>query len=180
MEMERREGWFLWKTPRDDVQSSMKLWRDRENNKTYGSIQQNKNNFLWWFSNNSNNSRAELNNFADFRGISSELEISRLHCTAALDMINDILELKLEHLSAFIHRVDFIFQSSWYEYKWRQFQSIKDKLNPPTLILFCQNIFHYLQPPSTIEDKFPSSLCVCTRVTFEGFQNTTIGRHQES
>ena len=46
-------------------------------------------------------------------------------------MINDILELKLEHLSAFIHRVDFIIQSSWYEYKWRQFQSIKDKLNPP-------------------------------------------------
>ena len=70
-----------------------------------------------WFCNNSNNSRAELNNFADFRGISSELEISRLHCTAALDMINDILELKLEHLSAFIHRVDFIIQSSWYEYK---------------------------------------------------------------
>lgn len=73
-------------------------------------------------SNYSNNSRAELNNFADFRGISNELEISRLHyttlhCTAALDMINDILELKLEHLSAFIHRVDFIIQSSWYEYK---------------------------------------------------------------
>ena len=90
-------------------------------------------------------------------------------------MINDILELKLEHLSAFIHRVDFIIQSSWYEYKWRQFQSIKDKLNPPTLILFCQNIFHYLQPPSTIEDKCPSSLAVCTRVTFEGLQNTTWG-----
>ena len=77
-----------------------------------------------------------------------------------------ILEMKLEHLSAFIHTVDSIIQSSWYEYKWRQFQSIKDKLNPPTLILFCQNTFHYLQPPSTIGNKYPSSLSVCTRVTF--------------
>lgn len=77
------ESWFCEKTARDDVQSSMKLWRDRENNKTYGSIQQNKNiNFLWWSSNYSNNSRAELNNFADFRGISNELEIIRLHYTA--------------------------------------------------------------------------------------------------
>ena len=45
---EWREGWwrFWWKTPRDDVQSSMKLWRDRENNKTYDSIQQNRVDFL--------------------------------------------------------------------------------------------------------------------------------------